>query len=188
MLQNMMVFFVSTLKTVFYMKPMLLLLYAALLAAACNNSSSQITLLQNKVDSLQKEVNNSYKPGLGEFMSSIQVHHAKLYFAGQNNNWKLADFEIHEIMEAIDDIQHYASDRPEVKELPMLLPALDSVNAAIARQDKNVFNRNFITLTNTCNACHTAVNYNFNMVKIPSTPPFSNQLFSVEKTDSISPR
>jgi hypothetical protein len=97
---------------------------------------------------LQKEINDAYKPGLGEFMSSIQVHHAKLYFAGQNNNWKLADFEIHEIMEAVEDIQHYATDRPEVKELPMLLPAIDSVNSAITKQDKNLFNKNFVTLTN----------------------------------------
>ena len=74
---------------------------------SCNNSSDQITQLQKKTDSLQHELNNTYKPGLGEFMSSIQVHHAKLWFAGQNNNWKLADFEIHEIMEAVEDIQHY---------------------------------------------------------------------------------
>jgi hypothetical protein len=163
------------------MKSILSFLCVALFLSACNNSSTQITQLQNKVDSLQKELNDTYKPGLGEFMSSIQVHHAKLYFAGQDDNWKLADFEIHEIMEAVDDIQHYASDRPEVKELPMLLPALDSVNAAITKQDKNLFNKNFVTFTNTCNACHTAVNYEFNMVKIPDTPPFSNQVFSVSK-------
>ena len=35
-------------------------------------------------------------PGFEEFMSNIQAHHAKLWFAGQNHNWKLADFEIHE--------------------------------------------------------------------------------------------
>src|SRR5262245_8311464 len=102
------------------------LLFSSFLFAvfACNNSSDRITQLQRKTDSLQHALNNTYKPGLGEFMSSIQVHHAKLWFAGQNNNWKLADFEIHEIMEAVEDIQHYAADREEAKELPMLQPAL----------------------------------------------------------------
>jgi hypothetical protein len=162
------------------MKPSLLFV-SILLFISCNNSSTQILRLQNEVDSLKLALNETYKPGLGEFMSSIQVHHEKLYFAGQNENWKLADFEIHEILEAVTDIQHYASERPEIKELPMLLPALDSVNEAIKKQDKNLFNKDFVNLTNTCNACHKAVDYEFNLVKIPETPPFSNQVFAVQK-------
>jgi len=49
----------------------------------CQQSS---TTLQRKVDSLQIAVNNVYKPGFGEFMLQIQVHHAKLWFAGKNEN------------------------------------------------------------------------------------------------------
>jgi hypothetical protein len=158
------------------MKQLATFICLILFAIACN-SNNKNTQLQEQVDSLQKQVNNAYKPGLGEFMSSIQVHHAKLWFAGKNNNWKLADFEIHEIMEAVDDINQYAADRPEVKQLPMLLPALDSVNASIQQKSFTAFNKNFILLTNTCNNCHTAVKYEFNMVKIPDTPPVSNQVF-----------
>jgi|KBSMisStandDraft_5_1062788.scaffolds.fasta_scaffold28768_1 hypothetical protein len=157
----------------------ILFLSTTLLFFSCNQSSTETLRLQNEVDSLKIALKETYKPGLGEFMSSIQVHHEKLYFAGQNNNWKLADFEIHEIMEAVDDIQHYATERPEVKELPMLLPVLDSVNEAIKKQDKNLFNKNFVILTNTCNECHKAVDYDFNRVKIPETPPFSNQVFKI---------
>src|SRR5438045_7697294 len=113
------------------MKQAILFLSITLLLFGCNEPSTQVLQLQNKVDSLQLALKETYKPGLGEFMSNIQVHHEKLYFAGQNENWKLADFEIHEIMEAVDDIQHYATERPEAKELPMLLHALDSVNEAI---------------------------------------------------------
>ena len=154
------------------------LLLSSLLFATCKQSHDTGEL-QSKIDSLQKKVDAAYKPGLGEFMSSIQIHHAKLWFAGENNNWKLADFEIHEIMEAVDDIQQFAADRAEVKELPMLLPALDSVNYAINKQDKNLFNRSFVVLTTTCNNCHKAVHYEFNMVKVPDTPPFSNQVFKI---------
>lgn len=179
MLQNMMVFLLSYHKMI-SMKQAILFFSILFFLFACNASSTQILQLQNKVDSLQLALKETYKPGLGEFMSSIQVHHEKLYFAGQNQNWKLADFEIHEIMEAVNDIQHYAGERTEVKELPMLLPALDSMNAAIKKQDKNLFNKNFIDLTNTCNECHKAVNYGFNLVKIPETPPFSNQVFSIK--------
>jgi len=51
----------------------------------------------------------SYKPGFGEFMGGIQVHHEKLWFAGTNQNWKLAGFEIHEIKESMDDIRKYCT-------------------------------------------------------------------------------
>ena len=82
------------------MKKIIPILFVVALIS-CNKQSDQIQALQKRVDSLEKKVAESYKPGFGEFMSGIQVHHNKLWFAGQNENWKLADFEIHEIMEAI---------------------------------------------------------------------------------------
>ncbi|MBS1745951.1 MAG: hypothetical protein JST21_07255 [Bacteroidetes bacterium] len=126
---------------------------------------------------MKTQINSAYKPGLGEFMSGIQVHHEKLWFAGNAGNWQLADFEIHEMMEAVDDIKKYASDRPETKDIDMLQPAIDSIRKSI--NDKNVhsFKSGFVFLTNTCNKCHAAVDYNFNQIKIPVTPPFSNQVF-----------
>ena len=148
--------------------------------AACENTYVPNKDLQSQIDSLQSQINHSYKPGLGEFMSMIQVHHEKLWFAGTAQNWQLADFEIHEIMEAVDDIKTYASDRPEVKNMVMLQPAIDSVNNSIQQKDVAVFKRNFLTLTNTCNDCHKSVDYNFNKIKIPNTPPFSNQVFKID--------
>src|SRR6201994_4740527 len=40
-----------------------------------------------------------YEPGLGEFMTAAQLRHAKLWFAGKNNNWALAAYEIKEGLE-----------------------------------------------------------------------------------------
>ena len=145
---------------------------------SCNQSSDNNKILQSRIDSLQKKLDDSYKPGFGEFMSSIQVHHAKLWFAGQNKNWALADFEIHEIMEAVENIQKYQTERKESEKIIMIDPALDSVNAAIKKQDPLQFKNSFILLTNTCNNCHHAVNFEFNVVTIPDKPPFSNQVFT----------
>jgi hypothetical protein len=113
-------------------------------------------------------------------MSSIQVHHEKLWFAGTAQNWHLADFEIHEIMEAVDDIKQYASERPETKDIDMLQPAIDSIGKSIQQKDVQSFKKNFQVLTTTCNNCHAAVHYNFNQIKIPETPPFSNQVFKID--------
>src|SRR6266850_905502 len=121
-----------------------------IMITACDQSGNKLQQMQTRLDSLQKELNNSYKPGFGEFMSSVQVHHAKLWFAGINENWKLAEFEIHEIQEALESIQKFNSDRPESKVIGMLNPAIDSVSNAIREQSQYAFKSSFILLTNTC--------------------------------------
>jgi hypothetical protein len=61
----------------------------------------------------------------------------------------------------------------------MIDPAIDSVNHAIEQKDAIRFKSSFIFLTNTCNKCHLATDFEFNVVKIPETSPFSNQDFKL---------
>ena len=143
---------------------------------ACKNSAD-VKQLQARIDSLEFKAANAYKPGFGEFMSSIQVHHNKLWFAGINQNWELANFEIHEIGEAIEAIKIYQRERIETRMVDMIQPSLDSLALSIKEKDSSSFSRNFILLTNNCNNCHQAVSFKFNKVRIPVTPPFSNQDF-----------
>src|SRR5262245_44825310 len=85
-----------------------------------------------------------YKPGLGEFMSSIQTHHGKLWFAGINENWELADFEMNEIAESADAIKQYCSNRPESKQLDKYLPAaFNGINEAIQQKNATMFKEKF---------------------------------------------
>jgi hypothetical protein len=158
------------------MKP-IFILFIVCIIASCKQPGDSSAALQAKVDSLENKLKNTYKPGFGEFMSSIQIHHAKLWFAGKNQNWELADFEMHEIDEAIDDIKTFQTEREESKQVDMLKPALDAVNDAIQKKDSILFNSSYLLLTNTCNNCHKAVNFSFNVVKVPDAPPFSNQAF-----------
>ena len=111
-------------------------------------------------------------------MSSIQVHHEKLWFAGQNKNWKLADFEIHEIQESLDDIKEYCTDRKETASIGMINVPMNSLTVAIEHKDLARFKSSYILLTNTCNQCHVETDHGFNVIKIPVNPPFSNQDFS----------
>ncbi|HEY4322772.1 MAG TPA: hypothetical protein VGN20_02270 [Mucilaginibacter sp.] len=131
--------------------------------------------LQTQIDSLNKQLSQTYKPGLGEFMMGIQVHHAKIWFAGKNQNWKLADFEIGEIKETLEDVKKYCTDRPEIKSLPILYPALDSVTNSVKARNIKQFEKSFVLLTNSCNSCHKTTNHEFNVIKIPDTPPITNQ-------------
>lgn len=152
-----------------------------LVLAGCSQPQDHTVALQQQIDTLQQRLRNVYTPGLGEFMSGIQVHHEKLWFAGKAENWKLADFEIGEMQEAIDDIKKYCADRPEVASLPMLQPALDSVAHAVSRGDGGAFRSAFVLLTGTCNNCHRATRHEFNVIQLPTTVPFSNQVFEKAK-------
>lgn len=154
-----------------------------ILALALFSCSQQANnqVLQNRIDSLESRLANTYKPGFGEFMSGIQAHHAKLWFAGKNENWKLADFEVHEIMESIEAIQQFETERKESQMTRMINPALDSINNAIQQKNPVLFKSSYTLLTNTCNDCHHATNFEFNVVKIPDNQPFSNQDFKPNK-------
>jgi hypothetical protein len=154
------------------------------LSLSCNQPNKDIQRMQARIDSLQNESKNAYRPGLGDFMLGIQLHHAKLWFAGQNQNWALADFEVHEIKESLDDIRQFCQDRPEVKAIGMIDPAIDSINNAIQQKNSSSFKNSFYFLTNTCNNCHKATNHSFNVVTIPSNLPVVNQDFKSSQTIS----
>lgn len=158
----------------------ILLIILTLVFFACNQQTDN-KVLQSRIDSLESKLADTYKPGFGEFMSGIQTHHSKLWFAGQNENWKLADFEVHEIMEAIEDIQKFQTERKESQMIGMINPALDSINNAIQQKNPALFKSSYTLLTYTCNNCHRAADFEFNVVKIPDTQPFSNQDFKISK-------
>lgn len=164
-------------------KSLVFLALAAFLAmSACGgDQTAEVKALQSRVADLEKQLADTYKPGFGEFMSGIQVHHAKLWFAGLNQNWDLADFEVHEIMEALENIQKYQTERKETALIPSLDPALKTMNDAIQKQDLAAFKSSYELLTTACNNCHRDVHYEFNQVKTPDQPPFSNQAFQIRK-------
>ncbi len=159
------------------MKIVLSLFLLTLVIASCSDQGNNTQQLQARIDSLQQRLNNSYKPGLGEFMLGIQEHHAKLWFAGINKNWALADFEVHEIGETVDDIKQYCTDRPEIKSIGTIDPGIAAINNAIKQKDVDQFKKGFVELTNNCNTCHRNNQHGFNVIIIPAGLPFDNQNF-----------
>jgi len=160
------------------LKSILIILLPVLFTACGSQNGDQ--KLQAKVDSLTTQLAQTYKPGLGEFMMGIQVHHAKIWYAGKNQNWDLADFEVGEIKETLEDVKKYCTDRTEIKSLPILYPSLDSVSNAIKARNLKQFETSFALLTNSCNRCHQSTHHQFNVIKMPDTPPFTNQEFKVK--------
>jgi hypothetical protein len=148
------------------------------LMVGCEQSGDKNADMQARIDSLQNSLNSAYKPGTGAIMNTIvQPHHLKLWFAGQHKNWALAEYERQELMGGFEKIQKLHKDKPEATAVAMIFPAMDAVEKAIREKDANAFKNNFVVLTNTCNTCHQALKYGFNVIKVPATNNFDDQQF-----------
>ena len=156
----------------------LLLALPVILLTACQQNSASVQQLQMKIDSLQQKTSNAYTPGFGELMSSIQLHHSKLWFAGKNQNWALAAYEQSLIHSAFKKIEKYHSDNPDAKALGMITLPMDSIQNAVVQKDLPSFKRSFLFLTTTCNNCHQVTKHGFNKIIVPATNPVTNQDFS----------
>lgn len=123
-----------------------------------------------------------YTPGLVEFMMAVQSHHSKLWLAGSARNWELADYQVDELKELLEDI---AKRVPDYKGTPVgkmieavTMPPISDIESAIKNRDGTKFMAAFDRLTAACNACHEAANRSFIVVQRPATSPFPNQSFA----------
>lgn len=129
----------------------------------------------------------AFKPGLGEIMSLTAMRHAKLWFAGQAENWALAAYELDELKEGFEDVELFHPTHKHLK-LPMkqLLSAtmqqpMMTLEKAVETKNLIEFNNHYDQLTAGCNACHQMADFGFNVnvVTRPNFNPFANQNFSV---------
>ena len=126
-----------------------------------------------------------YEPGLGEFMTATQLRHAKLWFAGKNDNWGLAAYEVDEIKEGLEDAARLHSIFQGIPVAEMIKsiidPRIERLEKAIAAKSGTQFVAAFDDLTDGCNACHAAAGKPFIRIQRPTAPPLSNQNFAPVK-------
>jgi hypothetical protein len=151
-----------------------------LFLAACNDGKPTTQELEARVDSLQHQLKNVYKPGFGELMLNVQIHHAKLWYAGKNSNWPLAAYEESLIRSAFKKINTYHADDPATKATGMISLPLDSIDVSIRQKDAASFKRSFTFLTATCNNCHQVTKHGFNVIGVPVAEPIGNQVYEVK--------
>ena len=126
-----------------------------------------------------------FAPGLGEIMAQSAVRHAKLWFAGQAQNWALASYEIDELREGFEDAAKYHPTHKHIKQpIPELIghymdKPLSGLEQTIKDKNLQSFNQNFDQLTTACNACHQSTEFEFNQVSTPTFNPFTNQKFDL---------
>jgi hypothetical protein len=139
---------------------------------------AEIAALKKEIAELKK---SAYHPELGEQMLGIQIRHARLWFAGQAQNWLLAAFELQEIKEAFDAVVEQNPDHAifQPQRLADILPAMTkapvtAVRDAIDHGSKAEFDKAYDGLSAACTGCHRVAGNDFLMIQRPKAPILDN--------------
>jgi hypothetical protein len=124
----------------------------------------------------------AFNPGVGELMNLIvQPRHTKLWFAGHEANWTLAEYEIKELRSALANV---AKARPVFRERPVaenvemfMGGAFRGIDEAIRARDATKFAEAYATVNAGCNACHSALNQSQVVIKTPEQASYPDQEF-----------
>jgi len=161
-----------------------------LLASACNLPDD--TARQREVAALGAEIEalKSARPGaaepaegpeLGAQMLELQIRHARIWQAGEAENWMLAQFQLAELRESFAGIvetngEHAALQPKKLSDVmpAMVDPAVKQLQAAIDARDKAAFEAGYDALSAGCNECHEAAAHGFLVIQRPRTPLLDN--------------
>lgn len=155
----------------------LTMLVAACLPTACTNLNPD-HVQQRPIEQL-----THYAPGLGEIMTQTASRHAKLWFAGQGQNWALAAYEVDELREGMDDAIKYHPTHKHIRQpideliAQTMSQPLDAIDQALKNRSSVDFQSSYDQLTAACNACHQISDFDFIVVTRPRFNPFANQAF-----------
>jgi hypothetical protein len=127
-----------------------------------------------------------FNPGVGDLMNLIvQPRHTKLWFAGREGNWALAEYESKELRSALANVakaravfrQQSIADNVEM----FLGGAFRAVDDAVRERNAAKFVEAYATVNAGCNACHTALNQSQVVIRTPETPSYPDQEFRPQK-------
>jgi len=145
---------------------------------ASPSADAEIAALKKEIAELKK---SAYHPELGEQMLILQIRHARLWFAGQSQNWTLAAFELQEIKEAFDAVVEQNADHAifQPQRLADILPAMTkapilALRDAIDHGSKAEFEKTFDGLSAACTGCHKAAGTDFLVIQRPAAPLLDN--------------
>jgi hypothetical protein len=123
-----------------------------------------------------------FKPAMDDLMTMlVQPRHIKLYYAGQEKNWKLAAFQSNELRAALARIGRtiptYRNIGVDTAVASIFSERLKAVDAAIKAADSAQFDASYRELTAACNECHTGMEHPFLVMKVPDSLNYPDQEF-----------
>jgi hypothetical protein len=172
------------------------LLFAGVLFSSKNASAGDdshpqdlkavVTLLQDSLKDLQQQLDQlkEQAPGLGDYMSTIQLHAAKLWFAIGASNWDLASYELDKMSETMDEARtlHVFKNGLDISGVLQSIQEtqIPLMRQAIASKTSSTFTAAYGETLDACNSCHRSAGYGFISIMAPTAPPVTNQRWDVQ--------
>jgi len=138
----------------------------------------------SEIASLQAEVNRlkGIVPDQSHAMKDVSYHFANLWFAGQKENWPLADFYWSEtrshlrwavrIIPVRKDAEGHEIRLTEILD-PIEKSSLEEIHKTIAAKDREKFGNAYKQMLESCYACHLAAGKPYLRLQVPEHPESS---------------
>jgi hypothetical protein len=132
--------------------------------------------------SAQTQPPAGYNPGIADLMNLIvQPRHTKLWFAGKEGNWRLAEYEAKELKGALANVAKARArfrDKPVGEMIEAFLSApFRSVDDAIKAGDATKFAEAYRSINTGCNGCHNALGQDVVVIQTPEQHAYPDQNF-----------
>lgn len=142
-----------------------LIITLAVQMISCNSETAEGQWIVGNEKQQIKTIEKQFR-GFDMAMVETGYRYQELYWAGQDQNWEYAQYQIEKIEKAIKNGLERRPKRAESAQffLDQILPKME---ASITSHDSTEFNKQFTTLTNNCNACHAMEQVSYFKVKPP---------------------
>ena len=155
-------------KTINLMRRLLMTIIPAfLIGCASKNEKAEGEWIKGSEDDQLKTIEKHFR-GLDLTMMETGYRYNELYWAGKDQNWEYARYQLQKMKLALENGLERRPLRAATGK-PFLENALPPVEKAIRDRDTAGFTKQFLTLTTHCNNCHAAEKVPFFNVEIPST-------------------
>jgi cytochrome c553 len=136
--------------------------------SACQTQTEQTFETEWAGEDLQEIISNleSQHGGFDITMIQTSYRYNEIYWAGQDENWGYADYQLHEMLEGLKDGFVRRPER-EASSAQFVDQAAPRLLQAIEAGDKTQFLESFNRFASACNTCHTMEEMPFIQVIIP---------------------
>ncbi|MGE3758002.1 MAG: hypothetical protein AB7H97_09605 [Pseudobdellovibrionaceae bacterium] len=144
---------------------MLLLLTLSFVSCEKSNKLQQGDWLSGGSADDRFERVSKHLRGFDMAMVETGYRYTELFWAGRDQNWEYANYQIEKIELAIKNGTERRPKRTDSAQ--MIFPVIADLKGAVTEMDLQKFNKGFSRLTVTCNACHEAEKVSFFKISSP---------------------
>lgn len=139
-----------------------------------------VFITQSCLEKKAEEIKDEEYPLL-ETMGYYQRFSQKLWLAGVNENWELAEFYAHELHEVTEELveSNVMHDGKNLSDMAksIIEKNIQRVDGAVDQKDQVIFRQSYELMIGSCNVCHIKTEHPFIKILVPNDSTLFNQQF-----------